>query len=350
MKALVYRGPSQKALEERPKPALLFPTDAIVRITMTMICSTDLHILNGDVPSCTPGRILGHEGLGVVEQVGAAVESFRPGDRVLISCISACGECQYCRRLMYSQCTPGGWSLGNRIDGTHAEFVRIPFADSSLYHVPPGIDEEALVLVSDILPTGVACGALNGRIRPGSSVAIVGACTVGLAALVTVQFSSPFEVFVIDSDDDNLAVALRFGASATVRNSRSAARELRRLTHGRGVDVAIDAQGSLESFELCEEILAEGGSIVSVGALGAKVAVHLENLWDSDAAITTRLADTIKTPMLLDILRSRRIDPELLSVHQRRVSHRFSLDRILDAYDALAQGAHSPDLRVLIQA
>src|SRR5512140_1872503 len=218
MKALVYQGPGRKALEERPKPAIAAPGDAIVRLTRTTICGTDLHILKGDVPSCAPGRILGHEGVGVVEEVGPGVTSFAPGDHVLISCITSCGRCDYCRRGMYSHCETGGWILGNVIDGTQAEYVRIPHADTSLYHIPAGADEEALVMLSDILPTGFECGVLNGQVKPGDIVAIVGAGPVGLAALLTAQFYSPSEIIMIDVDDNRLGVAREFGATKVINN------------------------------------------------------------------------------------------------------------------------------------
>src|SRR5579872_4267977 len=218
MKALVYRGPGFKALEERPKPVIQAPDDAVVKIVKTTICGTDLHILRGDVPSCAPGRILGHEGVGVVDSVGTGCTAFKQGDRVLISCISSCGKCDYCRRGMYSHCLTGGWILGNAIDGTQAEYVRIPHADTSLYRLPDGVDEEALVMLSDILPTGFECGVLNGKIKPGDTVAIVGAGPIGLATLLTAQLYTPSEIFVIDPDANRLEIAERFGAT-TILNS-----------------------------------------------------------------------------------------------------------------------------------
>src|SRR5580704_13797773 len=240
MKALIYLGPGKKAVEERPKPMIDAATDAIVEISKTTICGTDLHILKGDVPTCQPGRVLGHEGTGVIDQVGAGVTAFKPGDRVLISCITTCGKCVYCRKLMYSHCVSGGWILGNRIDGTQAEFVRIPHADTSLYRIPDGADEEALVMLSDILPTGFECGVLNGRVQPGSIVAIVGSGPIGLAALLTARFYSPAEVIMIDLDDNRLEVAKRFGATATVNSGDGNAVEaVIKLTGGRGVDTAI---------------------------------------------------------------------------------------------------------------
>src|ERR1700737_597786 len=225
MKALVYLGPAKKALEERLKPEIAAPTDAIVKITKTTICGTDLHILKGDVPSCQPGRILGHEGVGVIDKAGPAVTTFKRGDRVLISCISACGKCLYCRKLMFSHCTTGGWILGNAIDGTQAEFVRIPHADTSLYPIPDGADDEALVMLSDILPTGFECGVLNGKVQPGCTVAIVGAGPIGLASLLTAQFYSPGEIIMIDLDDNRLEVAKSFGATATINATDGKAAE-----------------------------------------------------------------------------------------------------------------------------
>ena len=216
MQALVYHGPQHKTLEDRPKPTVQVPSDAIIKVTRTTICGTDLHILKGDVATCKPGTILGHEGVGIVDSVGSGVVSFKVGDSVLISCITACGRCEYCRKGMYSHCTTGGWILGNSIDGTQAEFVRIPHADTSLHPIPPGADEEALVMLSDILPTGFECGVLNGKVQPGSTVAIVGSGPIGLAALLTAQFYSPSEIIMIDLDANRLDVARRFGATATV--------------------------------------------------------------------------------------------------------------------------------------
>src|ERR1700726_4413094 len=293
MKALVYLALEKKALEDRRKPEIAAPTDAIVKITRTTICGTDLHILKGDVPTCQPGRILGHEGVGIVDKVGSAVTAFEAGDRVLISCITACGKCFYCRKLMYSHCTPGGWILGNSIDGTQAEFVRIPHADTSLYPIPDGADEEALVMLSDILPTGFECGVLNGKVQPGSAVAIVGAGPIGLAALLTAQFYSPAEIIMIDLDDNRLDVAKRFGATAIINNADGKAVEsIMQMTGARGVDTAIEAVGIPATFELCEKIVASGGTIANIGVHGQKVALHLERLWDRNITITTRLVAT----------------------------------------------------------
>src|SRR6202050_4975609 len=305
MKAFVYGGPGKKALEQRPKPGIPAATDAIVKIVKTTICGTDLHILKGDVPSCQPGRILGHEGVGIIDQVGPAVTAFKAGDPVLISCISACGKCVYCRKLMYSHCLTGGWILGNRIDGTQAEFVRIPYADTSLYPIPEGADEEALVMLSDILPTGFECGVLNGKVQPGSAVAIVGAGPIGLAALLTAQFYSPAEIIMIDLDDNRLEVAKRFGATAAVNSADGNAPEtVMKLTGERGVDTAIEAVGIPATFELCEKIVAPGGTIANIGVHGTKVSLHLEYLWDRNISITTRLVDTVSPPMLFNVLLS----------------------------------------------
>jgi alcohol dehydrogenase len=345
MKALVYLGPGKKALQDLAKPEITAPTDAIVRVTRTTICGTDLHILKGDVPTCLPGTTLGHEGVGVIDSVGEGVTAFRPGDHVLISCISACGKCSYCRRQMYSHCTTGGWILGNKIDGTQAEFVRIPYADTSLYPIPENADEEALVMLSDILPTGFECGVLNGRVQPGSTVAIVGSGPIGLAALLTAQFYAPAEIIMVDLDDNRLEVARRFGATATVNSGDGdAVAQIMTLTGGVGVDTAIEAVGIPATFELCTRIIGPGGVIANVGVHGVKVDLHLENLWDRNITITTRLVDTASTPMLLKSVKSKRIDPTLL------ITHRFKLDNILEAYETFGHAADSKALKVIVEA
>lgn len=343
MKALVFHGPQQISLEDRPMPAIQDPTDAIVRVLKTTICGTDLHILKGDVPTVEPGRILGHEGVGEIVQTGNAVTAFKPGDRVLISCISSCGKCAACRRGMYSHCAAGGWILGNRIDGTQAEFVRTPHADTSLYHAPTGVDDDALVMLSDILPTGFECGVLNGKVQPGSSVAIVGAGPIGLAALLTAQFFSPAQIIVVDPDLARLEVATRFGATAVISPVREdAAEAVRRLTGGQGVDTAIEAVGVPATFELCEAIVAAGGTIANVGVHGSKVDLHLESLWDRNISITTRLVDTAATPMLLKTVASGRLTPGAL------ITHHFSLADILNAYRTFGDAANTHALKVII--
>jgi alcohol dehydrogenase len=343
--ALVYRGPGKKVLEDRPMPQVAEPADAIVQITRTTICGTDLHILKGDVPPCSPGRILGHEGVGVVQEVGPGVTAVLPGDRVLISCISSCGRCAYCRRGMYSHCQTGGWILGNRIDGTQAEYVRTPHADTSLYRIPDGVDEEAMVMLSDILPTGFECGVLNGKIQPGTSVAIVGAGPIGLAALLTAQFYTPAEIIMIDLDDNRLDVAARLGATAKINAGDSKATEaVMQLTGGRGVDAAIEAVGVPATFVLCEDIVAPGGTIANIGVHGVKADLHLERLWSQNITITTRLVDTVTTPMLLKTVQSKTLDPTSL------ITHRFLFDRILDAYETFANAASTRALKVIINA
>jgi alcohol dehydrogenase len=345
MKAFVYRGPGKKALEERPRPKIAAPTDAIVKITKTTICGTDLHILKGDVPTCQPGRILGHEGVGIVDEVGPAVTMFKPGDRVLISCVSACGKCVYCRKQMFSHCTTGGWILGNTIDGTQAEFVRTPHADTSLYPIPEGADEEALVMLSDILPTGFECGVLNGKVQPGCTVAIVGAGPVGLAALLTAQFFSPAEIIVIDLNDNRLEVAKRFGATTAINSADGNAVEtVMKMTGKRGVDTAIEAVGIPASFEMCEQIIAPGGTIANIGVHGTQVALHLERLWDRNISITTRLVDTATIPMLFKTVGSHKIDPKLL------ITHHFKLDKILEAYETFGNAAKTKALKVIIES
>ena len=344
MRALVYDGPGKKRLEQRPKPEVQSPGDAIVRMVKTTICGTDLHILKGDVPTVSPGRVLGHEGVGVVEAVGPAVLNFKPGDHVLISCISADGTCEYCRRGMYSHCLNGGWILGNTIDGCQAEYVRTPHADSSLYHVPEGADEEALVMLSDILPTGFECGVLNGKVQPGGTVAIVGSGPIGLAALLTAQFYSPAQIIMIDLDDGRLEYARKFGASAVINSGGGNAIErVMSLTEDRGVDTVIEAVGVPATFELCEQLVAAGGIIANIGVHGTKADLHLEKLWSANIAITTRLVDTVCTPMLLKLVEAHKINPKPL------ITHRFPLERVNDAYDTFARAAETGALKVIIE-
>lgn len=343
MRALVYKGPGVRALEERPKPSIQQPGDAIVRLTHTTICGTDLHILKGDVPTCQPGTILGHEGVGVIESVGGAVCSFHPGDRVLISCITSCGRCEYCRKGMYSHCLDGGWILGHRIDGTQAEYVRIPHADFSLHHLPENVDEEALTMLSDILPTGFECGVLNGKVQPGCSVAIVGSGPIGLAALMTAQFFAPAILVVIDPDRHRLEIARRFGATDVLSPDADTVARVKELTGGKGADAVIEAVGVPASFELCEELVAPGGTIANVGVHGVKVDLHLERLWSHNITITTRLVDTVTTPQLLKAVTSHKLEPASL------VTHRFRLQDMDAAYETFGRAADTHAMKVIIQ-
>jgi alcohol dehydrogenase len=343
MNALVYHGPGSKAWEKKPKPSILDATDALVKISKTTICGTDLHILKGDVPEVTDGRILGHEGVGVIEEVGSAVTAFRKGDRVLISCISSCGKCEYCKKGMYSHCEKGGWILGHLIDGTQAEYVRIPFADNSLYHIPETADEEALVMLSDILPTAFECGVLNGQVKPGDVVAIVGAGPIGLATLITAQFYTPAELIMVDVDDNRLEVAKKFGATLTINsNDENAIEKIMSHTKKKGVDVAIEAVGIPATFELCESIIGAGGHIANVGVHGKSVSLHLETLWSKNITITTRLVDTVTTPMLLKTVTAKKLDPAKL------ITHRFALKDIIAAYDTFQNAAKEKTLKVIL--
>ena len=344
MKALVYHGPNSLALEDRPRPGIMQPTDAIVRITTTTICGTDLHIFKGDVPTIAAGRILGHEGVGIVDEVGTNVGDFQKGDKVLISLISSCGRCSFCKKGMYSHCRTGGWLLGNSIDGTQAEYVRIPYADTSLYLLPPEVDDEAMVMLSCNLPTGLECGALSGQVKPGDCVAIVGAGPVGLAALLTVQLYSPAEIIMIDLDDNRLATARSLGATQLVNSSDgTAAKRIMALTEKAGVDVAIEAVGLPVTFDICQAIIAPGGRIAIVGVHGTSVELHLERLWAANITLTTRLVDAGTTPMLLGMVQSGRIDAKKL------VSHRFKLSEIIKAYETFGNAAKEHALKVVIK-
>jgi len=345
MNALVYHGPNQKAWEDKPKPVLRDPTDAVVRVTTSTICGTDLHIMKGDVPAVTDGRILGHEGVGIVEEVGTGVTQFKKGERVLISCITSCGKCDYCKKGVYSHCRTGGWILGNTIDGTQAQYVRIPHADNSLYHAPEGVAEDALVMLSDIFPTGFECGVLNGQVKPGDTVAIVGSGPIGLAALLTAQLYSPRCLIMIDQDENRLKVALSFGATHTINfKNEKVVDRIQSLTNGEGVDVAIEAVGSPGSFETCQTIIAPCGRIANIGVHGTSVQLHLDKLWDRNMTLTTRLVDTVTTPMLLKMLQSGKLDAK------KMVTHSFALSDVMKAYDTFGNAAKENALKVILKA
>jgi alcohol dehydrogenase len=345
MEALVYHGPGKRAWETRPRPQVLEATDAVVRITTSTICGTDLHILKGDVPTVSDGRILGHEGVGVVEDVGDAVSGVGMGDKVLISCITSCGKCDFCRKGMYSHCRRGGWILGHTIDGTQAEYVRIPHAETSLHPLPPDADEEAMAMLSDILPTGFECGVLNGQVKPGDTVAIVGAGPIGLAALLTAQFYSPAEIVMIDVDENRLQVSRSMGGTQAVNSTDGkAVAKVMELTGGAGVDVAIEAVGIPATFDICQSILAPGGRLANVGVHGKPVDLHLERLWAHNITLTTRLVDTVTTPMLLKAVQSGRLQPG------RLVTHRFGLGDVMKAYDTFGNAAKERALKVILRS
>lgn len=344
MKALVYHGPGKKAWEERPRPEITNDKDAIVKVLKTTICGTDLHIMKGDVPEVAEGRVLGHEGIGVIEKTGKAVINFKPGDKVLISCITSDGTCDFCKRGMYSHCVNGGWVLGHLIDGTQAEYVRIPYADTSLYRIPEGLNEDAFVMLSDIFPTAFECGVLNGQIKPGDTVAIVGAGPVGLAALLTAKFYSPARIIMIDVDEGRLAVAKEIGATDTVvSKDASTVDRVMELTDEKGVDVAIEAVGAPQTFEICESIVAPGGHIANIGVFGESVDLHMEKLWAHNITLTTRLVDTVTTPMLLKSVESGALHPE------RLVTHHFRLPDIMKAYDTFSRAKEEHALKVVLE-
>jgi len=343
MKALVFHGPDKIGWEVKPKPQLKDATDAIVAITKTTICGTDLHILHGDVPEVPDGLILGHEGTGIVKEVGTGVSNFQAGDKVLISCITSCGKCESCRNGIYSHCENGGWVLGHTIDGTQAEFVRIPYADFSLYHAPKLVDEDVLVMLSDILPTGFECGVLNGHVKPGDVVAIIGSGPIGIAALLTAQLYSPSEIIMVDPDRSRLAVALKLGATKMVRNDRGdPVAEIMKNTGGKGVDVAIEAVGIPATFDICQEIIANGGHIANVGVHGKSVSLHLEKLWSKNVTITTRLVDTVTTNLLLKMVAAGKLKPDKL------ITHHYALHDILQAYETFRNAAREKALKIIL--
>ena len=346
MKALVYHGPGRMAWEEAPKPQISSDTDAIVRVDVTTICGTDLHIMKGDLPATTDGRILGHEAVGTVESVGAAVKTVKPGDRVLVSCVSACGTCRFCREGRYGQCLGGGgWILGYMIDGTQAEFVRVPFADTSTYPVPAGVSDEDLLMLADILPTSYEVGVLNGHITPGDVVAIVGAGPIGLSAMLTAQLFSPTHIIAIDLADVRLDAAKRFGADVVINSGRDdPLTVVRKLTGGLGADVAIEAVGIPATFELATSLVRPGGRIANVGVHGKPALLHLETLWTRDVTITTGLVDTFTTPTLIRLLAGGQLRTHAF------VTQRFALDEMMAAYDTFGRASETGALKVVLTA
>jgi alcohol dehydrogenase len=346
MKALVYHGPGQRAWEQVADPTILEPTDAIVRIDSSTICGTDLHILKGDVPETKPGTILGHEAVGTVVETGSAVTTIVAGDRVLVSCITSCGRCRFCKEGHYGLCTGGGgWIFGHLIDGLQAELARVPFADTSVYKVPEGLSDEQVLFLADILPTAYEVGVLNGRVEPGDTVAIVGAGPIGLAAIMTARLYTPGRIVAIDLADARLEKALEFGADVAVNNgSDDPVARVMELTGGLGADVAIEAVGVPETFELCAELIRPGGRVANVGVHGQCATLHLEKLWIRDVLITTGLVDTWTTPRLMRLIEGGRLDPTVLA------THRFSLAETEHAYDVFAAAAETHALKVVLNA
>lgn len=351
MKALVYHGPGNKAWEEVPDVAIKEPTDVVVRVDTTTICGTDLHILKGDVPAVTDGRILGHEGVGTIADVGSAVQNFAVGDRVIISCISSCGACSYCHKGLYSHCLADegasgiGWIFGHLIDGTQAELVRVPFADNSLYHLPDGVGDEAAVMLSDILPTGFEIGVRYGAVKPGDVVAVVGSGPVGLAAIMTAGLYGAARIIAIDPDDNRLARAREFGATDAVNPSGADWRDaVMAMTDGFGVDVAIEAVGIPDTFIACTQLVRPGGCVANIGVHGKPVELAIQDLWIMDVRITTGLVSTSTTSTLLKLVASGRLPAE------RFATHRFALDDIDDAYDTFGRAAQTNALKVVLSS
>jgi alcohol dehydrogenase len=344
MRALVYHGPGKKAWEEVAKPTLQVDTDAIVRVDAVTICGTDLHILKGDVAAVTDGRILGHEAVGTVEAVGTGVKNVRVGDKVLVSCITACGSCRFCRESRYGQCLGGGgWILGHKIDGTQAEYVRVPFADTSTYPAPDGVTDEALLMLADILPTGYEVGVLNGKVVPGDVVAVVGAGPIGLSAIMGAKLYSPSHIVAIDKADSRLEAAKQFGADVTVNNDRQDPEVvIAELTGGLGADVAIEAVGVPATFELATRLARPGGHVANIGVHGEPATLHLEDLWIRNITITTGLVDTYSTPTLLKLTTGHQVEAE------KFVTHHFALDDFVEAYDVFGRAADTGALKVVL--
>jgi alcohol dehydrogenase len=343
MKALVYDGPGEKSWRDVPDPVIIDPTDAIIQVDTTTICGTDLHILGGDVPAVQSGRILGHEAVGTVVEVGSAVTTIAPGDRVLASCVSACGRCRYCREARYGQCIGGGgWILGHLIDGVQAERARLPFADFSTYRLPDSISDEAALLLADILPTGYEVGVLNGRVRPGDRIAVVGAGPIGLAAIQTARLFSPSKIIAIDRADQRLAAAEEFGADLICKPDADPLVLARSISDDLGVDVAMEAVGVPDTFELCTRLIRPGGRVANVGVHGKPATLHLEDLWIRDITVTTGLVDTFSTPTLLRMVASGQLDTA------KMITHRFALADMMEAYDVFTRSAQTGALKVAL--
>jgi alcohol dehydrogenase len=345
MKALVYHGPGLKDWETKPDPGILAPTDAIVRIDSSTICGTDLHILKGDVPEVQPGTVLGHEAVGTIVETGDAVTTLAEGDRVLVSCITSCGRCRFCKEGHYGLCTGGGgWIFGHLIDGLQAEYARVPFADTSLYKVPEHLTDEQVLFLADILPTAYEVGVLNGKVDAGDTVAVVGAGPIGLATIMTAKLYTPARVIAIDLADSRLEKAREFGADVVINNGREdALAVVQELTSGLGADVAVEAVGVPQTFELCTALVRPGGHVANVGVHGHSATLHLETLWIKDVTITTGLVDTSTTPRLLNLIAEGRLDPTPFA------THRFALDETLEAYDTFAAAAETNALKVVLE-
>ena len=344
MRALVYHGPGNTSWDEVPDPQLQDDTDAIVRVDAVTICGTDLHILKGDVSAVTDGRILGHEAVGTVQSVGVGVKNVKVGDKVLVSCITACGTCEYCRQASYGQCLGGGgWILGHLIDGTQAELVRVPFADTSTHPAPLGVPDEQLLMLADILPTGYEVGVLNGRVKPGDVVAVVGAGPIGLSAIMGARLFSPSHVIAIDKADSRLEAAKQFGADVLVNPDREDPLEVvRGLTGGLGAHVAMEAVGYPETFELAARLVRPCGHVANIGVHGKPASLHLEELWTRNVTITTGLVDTSSTPTLLALVQTSAMAPG------RFVTHTFRFDQFLEAYDVFSHAGETGALKVVL--
>ena len=345
MKGLVYHGPGSKSWDEVPDPGIVEPTDIVVQVDTATICGTDLHILKGDVPAVTDGRLLGHEAVGTVVAVGPAVESLAEGDRVIVPAITSCGRCAHCKRGMPSHCLAVGgigWIFGHLIDGTQAEYVRVPYAETSVHRVPQGVTDAQVLFLTDILPTGFEVGVRNGGVSPGDTVAVVGAGPVGLAAIMTAGLHGAGTVIAVDTAKSRLAHASAFGATATVEAGAGAEEAIMDMTDGRGVDVAIEAVGLPETFDTCTRLVAPGGTVANIGVHGAPTTLHLEELWIKNVTITTGLVDGVTVPMLLNLVQQGRLEAEKFGTHH------FELGDIMAAYDVFADAGTHDALKVVL--
>jgi alcohol dehydrogenase len=345
MKALVFGGPGQRSWDTADDPGIQDPTDVIVKVETTTICGTDLHILKGDVPAVTEGRILGHEAVGTVVETGAAVSSLKEGDRVLVPAITSCGRCAPCKAGMAAHCEAVGgigWIFGHLIDGVQAELARVPFAETSVHHVPEGVSDEQVLFLADILPTGYEIGVQNGRVQPGDTIAVVGAGPVGLAAMMTAAIAGAGRIIAVDMAESRLKHARNFGATHTVVGGDDAERQILEITGGAGVDVAMEAVGIPGTFDLCTRIVRAGGTVANIGVHGAPTTLHLEDLWIKNITITTGLVSGPTIPTLLKLARDGKMEAEKLGTHH------FALDEIEQAYDVFGAAGEHDALKVVL--
>lgn len=328
MKAFVYHGPEKMSLDQVPKPTIIKPTDAIVKVTTSTICGTDKHIRHGGMPEVEPGRIIGHEFCGIVEEVGSSVNKFKKGDKVAVSCVTQCMDCYYCRRGMYSQCTTGSWIYGYMIDGCQADYVRVPYADSGMYIIPDSLTDEDVLFVGDILSTGYF-GAENGNIQPGDTVAVFGSGPVGMCAMATARLWGPARIVAVDIDDSRLEFAKKNGWADYGLNPQKVdvVQALKDMTGGRGADVTIEANGFEPTFKGAIDGVRAGGTVSLIGVFEKPQVVEMNKLWIKNIAIKMGLVNANRISELIDLIKEGKLNMKPL------ITHTLPLSQVAEGYD-----------------